>query len=371
MCLEHASAIDDPALEDDFPAELLLEWKAKQQHEFERLAQSWALSPEMAEEVIKSSSALEANFSNSTIHLGGEGGRGPGAGGGGGGAIGPNARGGQGGDGGDHRVDHGAYTRPHTEQTIGTQLLLMPDNIDFKPGAGGGGGGAIGEEARGGDGGGGGEHVSALVDLVALKAAGLDHVDVVVGKRGVGATLPGQHAPRAEDSIVRFVAKDGTVLKEIRACGGTGGKSAAGYLPDGLSELSIEDIRGGFRVTTLMPVSSMQLHDGLVFILGGGWVTFSLEKIPSSATWPILCVARWDTLEKDVPRGLYLSLMHPDGHEAACQTLTLSGEETRGSAYTWVRTIGAEFDVTGPWKLIVHSGGFLLAEYAVGIVAVQ
>ena len=122
MCLEHASAIDDPALEDNFPAELLREWKKEQLEEFEKLAQSWALSADMADEVIRASSALEANFSNSTIQLGGEGGRAPGAGGGGGGAIGPNARGGRGGDGGGHCIDEGAYTRPHTEQAVETRL---------------------------------------------------------------------------------------------------------------------------------------------------------------------------------------------------------------------------------------------------------
>jgi hypothetical protein len=80
---------------------------------------------------------------------------------------------------------------------------------------------------------------------------------------------------------------------------------------------------------------------------------------------------RVSLLENSVPRGLYLSLIRPDGREAACQTLTLSVDETRLNNYMWVRVIGAEFDVIGPWKLRVHSGGFLRAEYAVGISAVQ
>jgi len=165
MCLEHASAIDDPALENAYPPELLLEWKSKQLEEYDQLAQSWALSPEMAEEVIKASSNLEVIFNSSTVHLGGEGGRGPGAGGGGGGAIGRNARGGRGGDGGRHRIEDGAYTRPWVGEAIEPQLQAagIPD---FHPG-GGGGAGVIGDGARGGDGGGGGERVSALIDLVA------------------------------------------------------------------------------------------------------------------------------------------------------------------------------------------------------------
>jgi hypothetical protein len=273
MCLEHATKIDDRAMIDTHPAELLIEWKAKQLDEFDQLAQSWALSPEMAEEVIKASSASEVNLSNSTVHLGGEGGRGPGAGGGGGGAIGKNARGGRGGDGGGNRIDEGMFSRPPVAQPRDTppQLAVNTD-LPLGVGGGGGGGGAIGDRARGGDGGGGGEHVLALIDLVAMRAAGLDHVEVVVGKGGAVPSLPGQHAPKAEDSLVRFVAKDGTILKEIRASGGLGGKSAAAYLPDDVSELSLKDITDGFRITTLFPVSSLQLQNGLVFVLGGGWV---------------------------------------------------------------------------------------------------
>lgn len=366
MCLEHASAIDDPALVGDYPAEVLLEWKAKQLEEFDRLAQSWALSPEMADEVIKASSASEVNFSNSLIHLGGEGGRSPGAGGGGGGAIGRKARGGRAGDGGGHRIEEGMYTRPPVQQGIDTRLHVAA-NTDLQPG-GGGGGGAIGDGARGGDGGGGGEQVSALIDLVAMKAAGLDHIDVVVGKGGAVPTLPGQHSPKAADSLVRFIAKDGKILKEIRAGGGSGGKSASAYLPDDASELSLEDIqRGGFRITTFLPANSLQLHGGLVFVLGGGWVKFTLQSIPCPIAWSILCMARWNALEKNDARGLYVSLFHPKGHEVACQSLVLPAKETRLNNYMWVLTIGAEFDVAGQWSLRVHSGGFLLAEYNVDV----
>ena len=176
---------------------------------------------------------------------------------------------------------------PPVQQGIDTRLHVAA-NTDLQPG-GGGGGGAIGDGARGGDGGGGGEQVSALIDLVAMKAAGLDHIDVVVGKGGAVPTLPGQHSPKAADSLVRFIAKDGKILKEIRAGGGSGGKSASAYLPDDASELSLEDIqRGGFRITTFLPANSLQLHGGLVFVLGGGWVKFTLQSIPCPIAWSIL-----------------------------------------------------------------------------------
>jgi hypothetical protein len=68
-------------------------------------------------------------------------------------------------------------------------------------------------------------------------------------------------------------------------------------------------------------------------------------------------MARWNALEKNDARGLYVSLFHPKGHEVACQSLVLPAEETRLNNFMWVLTIGAEFDVAGQWSLRVHSGG--------------
>jgi hypothetical protein len=78
-------------------------------------------------------------------------------------------------------------------------------------------------------------------------------------------------------------------------------------------------------------------------------------------------MARWNSLEGDTARGVYLALIHPNGHEVACQTMVLSVDETRLAGYMWVRMIGAEFNVVGRWIVRVHSGGMLLAEYDVEV----
>jgi len=116
--------------------------------------------------------------------------------------------------------------------------------LGFVPGAGGGGAGAIGDGVSGGDGGSGGEWVSAQIDMAALRNAGFDRIEYTVGKGGAGPRLPGQHAPDGEDTVVNFLAKDGTILKTIRAAGGRGAKSGAPHLPDGVAELSASDIDG-------------------------------------------------------------------------------------------------------------------------------
>lgn len=99
------------------------------------------------------------------------------------------------------------------------------------PGAGGGGGGAIGDGAKAGDGGDGGECVSRIINLAELKK--LQLIDVTVGEGGTGACLPGQHGKSGGDTVLNFLAEDGTVLETLRAPGGPGGKSGTARLPRG------------------------------------------------------------------------------------------------------------------------------------------
>jgi hypothetical protein len=234
------------------------------------------------------------------------------------------------------------------------------------PGAGGGGAGAIGDDTVAGDGGGGGEHVSARIDIAELRNQGLDHIEVTVGKGGSGTRFPGQLGGDGEDTVLKFVARDGTVLKTICARGGSGG--VAGALPDGVAELSVDDINhGGFCITTLMPSNAVDVRDGLVFVLGGDWKEVSLPQMPFDAVWPVVCTARWRSLQGAVARGIFLSLFHPAGHEISCQTLIVPADQTQGGFLRWIVTIGATLDAEGAWTLRLHSGGFLLAYFDVRV----
>lgn len=378
MCVEHASAIDDPANLSAYPSELLHSWKATQLQEYDRLKQGWTIDSGMAQDAINLSfSNVGVVINHSTIALAGEGGRAPGAGGGGGGAIGRGARAGRGGDGGNHRLDDGKYAHPWTEAASGRDLpYRRPEGTDAdpdpSPGAGGGGAGATGDGTTAGDGGGGGDSISALIDLAPLREAGLANVEVIVGAAGSGGRMPGEHGGNGEDTVVNFVAADGTVLKTLRASGGHGGKSGTSYFPEGTTELSPDDVRGGCRVTTLMPVNAAELRDGALFVLGGGWSRFTVPHIPIEASWPVICTVGWRALEGASPRGLFLSLIHPSGREAACQPLVLSTEAIQhGGCFHWIHQIGAVFDAEGTWVLRVHSGGILLSELDVRVLVAR
>lgn len=374
MCVEHASAIDEPANQDAYPSERLREWKAKQLEEYDQLRQGWRINTDMAREAIGVSfSDVGIAVKASTVNLGGEGGNAPGAGGGGGGAIGPRSHGGGGGHGGGHRVDDGEYTLPLSEDASRPRLMDQPvqnesQDPELKPGAGGGGAGAIGDGERAGDGGGGGETVTGVIDLDSPGKTAIEQVRVVVGQGAQGAHLPGQHGKDGEDTVMECLAADGTVLKTIRACGGSGGRSGSSYLPDDVAELTHEDIDGGFRLTTLMPVNAADCRDGLLFVLGGNWEQFDVPHIPIDAVWLVVCTARWRNLEGKAARGMFLSLIDPAGHETSCQTLIIPAEAPQHGSRHWIQKIGATFDKEGAWKLRVHSGEFLLSEVDVRVL---
>jgi hypothetical protein len=370
MCVEHASAIDEPTTMPAYPVDLLRRWKAKQLEEYDQLKQGWILDAKMAQEAIDASfSKAEVVIENSNVEVGGRGGNAPGAGGGGGGAIGRDARAGRGGDGGARRIEGGDSSLPPIGEVTARLIEHLANAREGAyPGAGGGGAGAVGDGAVAGDGGGGGESVSAIVDTTELRQRGLDHVEVTVGQAASGSHLAGQHGASGGDSIMKFVARDGTVLKTIRARGGLGGASGASSLPDEVAELSADDIdQGAFCITTLMPANALDVRDNLAFILGGNWATYPVPTLPFDALWRVMCTARWRSLEGTTPRGLFLSLINPSGQEASCQALTVPTESLQGRFCSWISTIGATLNTEGEWSLRLHSGGYLLAHFDVQV----
>jgi hypothetical protein len=363
MCVEHAAVIDIPETLSTYPTERLRDWKQRQLAEHQRIQQGWILDTDMAREAIQASlSRPDVIVSHSTVELGGKGGNASGAGGGGGGAIGRGARGGRGGDGGDHRVDHGEYTVPRPDDAPRLDVKeLARLGLDYVPGAGGAGARAMGNNARGGDGGSGGEHVSAAVDLAALRKDGFHHIEYVVGKGGK-ARCDG------EDSVVNFVTEDGRVLKTIRASGGRGGGAV---LPDGVVEVSPEDIQDHFRVTTIMIVNAAEIRDGLFFLLGADWERYTARDLPSEVTWTIVCTARWAPREWSAPRGLSLSLLGPDGQGAFRQTLVIPADAGPKGGFRWAIQIRATLHIAGIWTVRLHSGKFLLANTDISVTVLR
>lgn len=359
MCLEHASAIDNPNTVPDYRAPKLQEWKQAQIEDHRRRMEGWPLTSKMAEK------AIHASFSNvgiainqSTVHLGGDGGKAPGAGGGGGGAIGENARAGRGGDGGDHYV----IDKPLAPEALEEMLQLASSDPENIPGSGGDGAGAIGENTIGGNGGNGGDIASGEI----LIPAGNHKIEI--SKGGRAARLPGQHAEDGGDTVLHIRPSDGSVERVIRVQGGKARK--AGELPDGVIEITEADISGGFQISTLMLANAVEFRDGVIYMLGGGWVRWNVMQLPSDAIWNVLCVASWSNIDNTTPRGLQLCLLNPKGVEVSRIAIIVSSQYLDGTNMFYHGCIGAPLDCEGQWVLRVQSGGFLLSqiEITVGLI---
>ncbi len=366
MCVEHASVFDDRLTWMSYPATMICEWKAQQLSDYDSIQQGWIIDDKMTRNVAAASfSQVDVAINELTISLGGEGGRAPGSGGGGGGAIGRNARGGRGGDGGEVRMDNGDFTTSLVADASDLSCHALSEPTAFSdvpaPGAGGGGAGAIGDNSRGGDGGGGGEHVTGVFDLVALRNVGLDRIEVEVGKGGVGPALPGQHGLDGEDTVLRFVKLDGTVLREVRAKGGVAGRSQGSIFPDDAVEISIADINGGFRISSVMAVNGVEIRDGLFYVLGGDWKTLIVPMLPFDVVFPVAFSARWQSLNGQTPRGLILSLKSPLGREVSSQNAIVPRDGLHQCYRQWVCPIGARLDSEGLWTVAIRSGEFVLA----------
>lgn len=354
MCPAHASVIDDPASLPSYSVDILEYWKTLQVEQHKRQYEGWPLTTAMAEQVSKVSfSNVDVAITNSIMFLGGEGGKAPGSGGGGGGAIGPGARAGRGGNGG-RTTDFN--DEPLSEEFSLPVSLERSDNPS--PGGGGGGGGAVGPGAVGGGGGDGGDSARGFL---AFERG--DTLEIEIGEGGKASRLPGQHGADGGDTVVVVRAADGQIKRTIRVAGGKGAKSGA--LPEDWSAISLEDIRNGFRISSLFTANSIDFRDGLLFILGGGWGSCFFPSFPFDAIWQVACVANWHHLAPGPIRGMQLCLSNPEGTEVSCLALHIPEDAGKELSYIWVNSIGALFDREGLWKISVRSGGFLLSEMEV------
>ncbi|MEO8115207.1 MAG: glycine-rich domain-containing protein [Phenylobacterium sp.] len=353
MCLEHASAIDDPQALAAYPAQLLRQWKADQIDDYRRRMEGWPLTTAMAEQVAAVSfSNVGIAIYQSTLHLGGGGGKALGAGGGGGGAIGPNSRAGRGGDGGDHReIDENALPSITSDEVL-KQAVYELEQI---PGAGGGGAGAIGPDAVAGGGGGGGDLASGHLAL----STG-DTLEVEIGDGGKGASLPGEHGQDGGDTVVSFRSADGTLKRTIRVKGGAGAK--AGELPNGVTAITQADLVGGFQISTLLLVDALDFRDGVIFMLGGGWSSYNVPEFPLNAVWRAVCTATWNAIDTSKARALQLSLVDPQGVETSRVATELSPAALQGLNFHWWPAIAAPLHCEGRWTVRVESGQFLLSQ---------
>lgn len=239
LCKPHHELVDKRHPE-RFSVQELTEWKRNREAQVLTQRSGLGSIDEDAIDVAFLEGA-KVEITDSIVHLGGTGGSAPGAGGGGGAGI-AGGMGGDGGKGGDHVVLDGAP--------------------GIAPGAGGGGAGAFGRGAIGGDGGSGGERVTGI-----FAVSPGDQLEYVAGSKG-------RLGEDAGPSEVYRVSSDGVRELLMSARGGVAGKSGTSKRDERLGP--------AVRVTSAFFADAIQLRDGLLFVIGGGWDHYTLASLPGT-----------------------------------------------------------------------------------------
>lgn len=342
MCMDHHVLTNDVA---QFTPERMRQMKAEHEQRFKI-----GLATMM-------DSTAGVHIEGSSISLGGEGGRAPGAGGGGGGAIGKGAIAGRGGEGGrtfwqdkdGARIESSDPLFPKEAKEFIDAVQGLTDQV---PGAGGGGGGAAGDGARGGDGGHGGDSVTGTVYL----EPGTYRVNV--GEGGRAGTLPGEHSYPGGDT--QLLDEQGRVVTLVS--GGRRVRHASSYLPDGVREVTHQDVLGGLKMPLLAPSNGIEFQEGLINMQGGGWDHVELSSASDECVWKIVCVIQGQRPAENI--GLYIGLFNPAGEEMACSAIVLP-PTPRTVLFTTL--IGAKLTSPGLWKIVAYSGQYVLAEFSVEV----
>ena len=137
-------------------------------------------------------------------------------------------------------------------------------------------------------------------------------------------------------------------------------------LPVGVAEVTQDDIRAGFRVTTLLPFNFGELREGLFFVLGGGWRSFKAQAWPADVTWTFAVSAQWASQTLTSKKGLFVSIFNPDEYETSRIAIPLAEiPSMEPGGCKWLVPVGCTLDVAGDWKIRAHSDKLILNEISV------
>jgi hypothetical protein len=299
LCLFHADLIDRKDRVIDFPAEMLVEWKAAQIEEYDQAVEAgqdagYTLTDEEAKEVIeKSERTTNITLTADTIIAGGMGGQAIGSAGGGGAAIGTGSLvGGKGGD---------------------VQNINLAGQPGQDYGAGGGGGTAVVYEGP----------------TVPHTGGGTEGRAYIAGQDG------------ADSGDAVFTSGD----FELTASGGKGGLAGSGN----------RKLTEKLRVSSLMLANYAAVDRGLIHIINGAWQNISVILIPSRIPLPVFAVIE----AGGVDPGEYtvaFEARNPSGEVRATASFALVVEE-QGDLVRVPCAFGLEVEVDelGLWRVTARS----------------
>lgn len=229
--------------------------------------------------------------------------------------------------------------------SISESELFLGGHGGTAPGSGGGGGGAIGPGAIAGGGGSGGQSVHSTIPL---RGEDIKELKINVGKGGAADQ-------NGEDSYVEAVRADGTTVEILRASGGEAGLSgvALGDQMDGPS----------LTISSCFMCDAAQIKDGLLNIWGGGWDYAMPDPELNELNICIAVIAEARLLNAHLSE-LQFELLSPTHtvHKRERQIVSYDANQLPHRIPIIQVMNASPVNEAGHWRIIVSSGGKLLAE---------
>jgi hypothetical protein len=186
-------------------------------------------------------------------------------------------------------------------------------------------------------------------------------IEITIGKGGK-PLLPNQLPKAGEDTILRFMKKDGSVLKEVRAEGGLSATPCLASYLEGWHEPQPEDLRATrFRVTSLMMASALEMHAGNFYALGADWLFFDAPCIPVDAIFNVIVSCRFAGLVENIPTVIFLSMIDPAGRETSRAPLIFDPAKCVHGMAHFATPLGTTLDLAGDWQVRVWSKSQILS----------
>jgi hypothetical protein len=223
--------------------------------------------------------------------------------------------------------------------SVAASTLVLGGEGGRAPGASGGGGGAIGHGAIGGPGG----PVAIDGGEGAAPGAGGGGGGVMAASRESGA--PNRSV--GSGGVHGFDGQPGgpTSFGNITAAGGAPGLSGSGE----------RKIDTRLRLSALMIADSVQIRDGLIFMLAGGWASWTTSTLPVTSTFALLLVLEAGEMDEG-DYTVHVSAVTPEGTQAHRVSFRMTVTE-RADVVRIPVIIPMQFEIDqpGPWTFVASS----------------
>jgi hypothetical protein len=176
----------------------------------------------------------------------------------------------------------------------------------------------------------------------------------------VGVTPSGFHEP---------IEVNGGDAQAPGAGGGGGGVATFVGRP-----ADVTDLENGLKISTIFLATSINIVQGLIYVLGGGWGRFNIPQLPCNQQLNLLCVVETGIIPVNTMLRFGYSVEDAEGNTALASHFDLSvvldpppAPPAQVRRFPVICPLPIEINCVGVWRINISSGEILLARHDIEI----